>query len=79
MPDDKKIDDGMPTTGSVVAFYINNPGGLGNYPYPSPNTTTSGGNATSCYDTTTSAYSTGQNNGSGPNCALSFKMQGAAR
>jgi prepilin-type N-terminal cleavage/methylation domain-containing protein len=71
---DKKIDDGLPLTGLVQAAYLNNSALVF-----APNTSTSGGNSTSCYDTTTGAYSTGQNGGNNPNCALSFKMQGAAR
>jgi prepilin-type N-terminal cleavage/methylation domain-containing protein len=70
---DKKIDDGLPLTGIVQAEYLNS------VLVAAPHTTTSGGNSTSCYDTTTGAYSTGQNGGNNPNCALSFKMQGAAR
>lgn len=70
---DKKIDDAKPTTGTVLATYI----ATGNLTTiaSAPNTATSGGNATSCYDTTTQAYSITYNNGTLPNCALSFKMQ----
>jgi hypothetical protein len=63
---DNKIDDGLPQSGNVTAIYTN---GL------APHIVTSGGNSASCYDTTTSTYSTTINNGSGGNCALSFKMQ----
>jgi prepilin-type N-terminal cleavage/methylation domain-containing protein len=71
---DTKVDDGLPTTGKVVAVYING---------TTLATATANGqtsdSATSCYNSTTNSYSTGVNNGSGPNCALSFQMQGAAR
>jgi prepilin-type N-terminal cleavage/methylation domain-containing protein len=69
---DKKVDDGMPTHGNVQATYIapNNVLTIA----PAPNTSTSGGNSTSCYDTTTNTYSTGQTT-SNLNCALSFKFQ----
>ena len=73
---DKKIDDGSPITGSVVAAYINN---NNQATIAAPNTTISGGNAASCYDTTTNTYSTSISGGTNPNCALSFKMLGAAR
>jgi hypothetical protein len=69
---DAKIDDGLPLSGNVQAVYeISGGTTITN----ASNTTTSGGNATSCYDTTTGTYSITYNNGSGGNCALSFKMQ----
>lgn len=71
---DKKIDDGQPTTGEVVAVYINNSQTV-TTAAPSGNPDT----ASTCYNNSTNTYSTNVNNGSGPNCALSFKMQGAAR
>jgi prepilin-type N-terminal cleavage/methylation domain-containing protein len=67
---DKKIDDGLPATGDVIALYLS-----GEVLTSAPNTAASGGNSTSCYDTTTTTYSVTVNNGSGPNCALSFKFQ----
>ena len=72
---DKKIDDGLPTTGTVQATYLN--GG-----YTAPPVQAPSGNpdtASTCYNSSTLTYSTNISNGSGPNCALSFKMQGAAR
>ncbi len=69
---DKKLDDGSPTTGNVVAVYVNNSTSATSI---APNTTTSGGTSSSCYDTTTSTYSITVNNGNGGNCALSFKFQ----
>ena len=69
---DTKTDDGVPTTGRVLAVYLNSSyTNLTN----APNTATSGGNATSCYDTTTNNYSITVNGGAGINCGLSFKMQ----
>ena len=76
---DKKIDDGFPTTGKVVAVFITNSNSVTSNPFNSnPDT------AITCYNSSTLTYSTNVNNvnvsnGSGPNCALSFKMQGAAR
>lgn len=64
---DAKIDDGIPVTGNVIAFYLNNNSLVSAYvPWtPSP---------TSCYDYTSNHYSTGQNGGNGLNCALSFRF-----
>ena len=73
---DKKIDDGLPTTGNVVAVYLNTVtarGGQQQPPSGNPDT------ASTCYNSSTNTYSTNISNGSNPNCALSFKMQGAAR
>jgi prepilin-type N-terminal cleavage/methylation domain-containing protein len=69
---DKKIDDGTPNTGSVVAAYINN----NNTTIQQPNAQATD-SATSCYNTTNNIYSLSAtaNGGSGPNCALSFKFQ----
>jgi hypothetical protein len=69
---DRKIDDGLPTTGVVQAVYING-----------SRTVTSAANAqatdstTSCYNTTSNTYSlsTVANYGAGGNCALSFRFQ----
>lgn len=68
---DKKIDDGLPQSGNATAFYPNydyswTPRLARNAPTASP---------TTCFDTTTAAYSITQNNGSGVNCGLSFKLQ----
>jgi hypothetical protein len=69
---DIKIDDGLPTTGSVQTNYINSNLTVLQH---APNTSTSGGTSSSCYDTTTGTYSVTVNNGNGGNCALSFKFQ----
>ena len=70
---DKKVDDGLPTTGNVLAQYIDGNsfggGGVG----ASPNAASASG--TTCFDTTSLAYSLQQNGGAGVNCGLSFKMQ----
>lgn len=65
---DKKMDDGLPVTGNIVAYY-SNLNGL----YPTPNAAVS--NSTTCFDTGTYRYSIGVNSGSGANCALSFRFQ----
>jgi prepilin-type N-terminal cleavage/methylation domain-containing protein len=78
---DKKMDDGMPQSGNVIAQYVNN-----NYTWSGPDngptdtTTATPPSATSCYDDggnigTKRQYSLSQNNGAGANCALSFKFQ----
>jgi prepilin-type N-terminal cleavage/methylation domain-containing protein len=73
---DKKVDDGLPTTGKVVAVYVTTSQTVTTL---APNDSTSGGDTTTCYDTTTNQYSTGISGGALTNCALSFQMQGAAR
>jgi prepilin-type N-terminal cleavage/methylation domain-containing protein len=71
---DKKVDDGLPTTGNVVAVYISN-SASSTFNAPSGNPDT----ASTCYNSSTLTYSTNIGNGSNPNCALSFKMQGQGR
>jgi hypothetical protein len=81
---DKKVDDGLPTSGNVLAAIsisggsgISNSGAYGvqgswstvvQFSATSPN-------STSCYDTTSGTYSMTINNGTGSNCGLSFKLQ----
>ncbi len=81
---DKKIDDGIPVSGTVVAQYPSGPGGT----YPGGQSWGIGwaanaatGSSTTCFDSSTgaAAYSLTQTSGSSLNCGLSFKMQGAAR
>jgi prepilin-type N-terminal cleavage/methylation domain-containing protein len=88
---DKKIDDGLPTSGKVVAVSV-----TGSDPYwadgandvlyntfpLTPSSTPS--STSSCYDNgnnsaNTEQYSMEINKGSGLNCYLSFQMQGAGR
>jgi prepilin-type N-terminal cleavage/methylation domain-containing protein len=69
---DVKMDDGLPSSGNVQAIYVNSNNAA---TVLAPNTPTSGGTSSSCYDTTTSTYSVTVNNGNGGNCALSFKFQ----
>jgi prepilin-type N-terminal cleavage/methylation domain-containing protein len=70
---DKKIDDGLPLTGSVIAAYASgNACGGGGVCNPSNAATPS---SSTCYDTTSGNYSITVSNGSNVNCALSFKMQ----
>ena len=70
---DKKIDDGLPTTGNVLAqgltpWALSGGGWWVNGASPS---------ATTCYDTSsgTAAYSIEYQNGALVNCGISFKMQ----
>jgi len=65
---DQKVDDGIPTTGRVVALTDN--GGL--LVWVNGQASDS---ATSCYNNVTSRYSTNFNNGSGVNYSLSFQFQ----
>jgi prepilin-type N-terminal cleavage/methylation domain-containing protein len=67
---DKKIDDGLPMTGSVMAVYLFNQAITNSNNAAADNTTT-------CYNTTSNVYSIGSaaNYGSGGNCALSFRFQ----
>ena len=69
---DKKIDDGLPTTGSVVTLYINSSTVFFSSPSNAAADTT-----TTCYNTTSNIYSlsTYANYGAGGNCALSFRFQ----
>ncbi len=68
---DKKIDDGLPTTGVVVAAYINDHVSVQQANAQTTDTTTS------CYNTSSNVYSIGSaaNYGNGGNCALSFRFQ----
>ena len=89
---DKKIDDGLPNSGNVVAQYINGAiswagasagdGTCATGP-GTPTTTATPATSSTCYDnggvTGTQHYSMEQSNGSGTNCGVSFVMQGAAR
>jgi len=84
---DKKIDDGFPTTGQVIACDINS----GFYYWTETPTwatcytstwTAHAGSSTTCMDNGnvnggTVQYSLTQNNGNGQNCALSFQFQSA--
>jgi prepilin-type N-terminal cleavage/methylation domain-containing protein len=77
---DNKTDDGLPTTGRVLAYFESGggascPATISGNTCASTNTATSGGNSTSCYDTTTGTYSITQNGGASVNCGLSFMMQ----
>ena len=69
---DKKVDDGLPTTGAVQTQYIT---GSNTVLSVSPNATTD--TATTCYNTISNAYSVSSlaDYGAGGNCALSFRFQ----
>ena len=82
---DNKIDDGLPQSGRVMAWYLDGrqawtDGLSASYTpgEPVPNLGAISGSATTCYDNNGTAgtqhYSMGQNNGTGPNCALSFQF-----
>jgi len=69
---DKKIDDGLPVSGNIKANYISGSGG----PPPILNSTNASTDSnTTCYNTTSNAYSVSINNGSGINCAISVKVK----
>lgn len=65
---DKKLDDGKPMSGNVMAFFSTGNGIFAPIATASPSSVT-------CFDTTLFQYSLNQNNGSGMNCALSFRFQ----
>jgi prepilin-type N-terminal cleavage/methylation domain-containing protein len=70
---DKKVDDGLPATGTVTATWDS--GNLNeNAPAPAVNAAASD-SATSCYNTTSGTYSINISNGANPNCAISFRFQ----
>jgi hypothetical protein len=84
---DKKMDDGLPQSGNVIALYtawyapgwapgISCGGACAFAPYTTPVP----GSSTTCFDNNntngnTQQYSMAQNNGTGLNCGLSFKFQ----
>jgi len=87
---DKKVDDGMPQSGNVMAFYLNtdeywtdnsaNSNVTDQPVFPTVTTTAITGSSTTCYDNghvanATQNYSIEINSGAGANCALSFKLQ----
>jgi prepilin-type N-terminal cleavage/methylation domain-containing protein len=80
---DKKIDDGLPQHGNVMATYALYWDDTAVPAIAWAGTTGTGatpGSSTTCYDNgntagATQQYSLAQNNGNGVNCALSFKMQ----
>jgi len=85
---DKKVDDGMPQTGNVIAWYLNGGAQMWNdgtdvtstLNEPLPTTTAIAGSSTTCYDNghvtnATQNYSMEINSGAGANCALSFHFQ----
>jgi prepilin-type N-terminal cleavage/methylation domain-containing protein len=72
---DTKIDDGMPTTGNVLAQYLgpSSQCGTGGAPCWSPKAAAA--SSATCYDTTSNNYSMTQDGGAGVNCALSFRIK----
>ncbi len=79
---DKKIDDGLPQSGNILAIYVNGISppwaGSGNITGASYTTATTA-SSTSCFDNGGGSgamqYSTGYSGGNNLNCALSFKFQ----
>ena len=69
---DKKIDDGLPTTGSVQAVYLNGSLTATSFAPSAASDTTA-----SCYNSASNVYSISSlsNYGAGGNCALSFRFQ----
>lgn len=65
---DTKIDDGIATTGNVIAYYITANSITPAYTLAAPSSAT-------CFDYTSSNYSISINSGKGPNCSLSIKLQ----
>lgn len=83
---DKKVDDGLPQSGQVLALYVTTAGGLfnlfwaGTQTQSSPSTTATPGSASTCFDNgnvsgNPQQYSVEQSNGNNVNCTLAFKMQ----
>lgn len=72
---DMKVDDGLPTTGNVVAQYVNATTGLtgDNVVQMAPNSASD--TSSTCYNSSTNAYSLKTTQGSGNNCGLSFQFQ----
>jgi prepilin-type N-terminal cleavage/methylation domain-containing protein len=72
---DQKIDDGLPTTGNVLAQFLALPYSATPGPGWSTNGSTPG--ASTCYDTSTgiAAYSISYQSGALMNCGISFRMQ----
>lgn len=76
---DSKIDDGLPLSGTVTAFFSNYSLGDNSLVGAAAGTATPG-SSTTCYDngnnsSATMAYSTRQNGGNGINCVLAFQFQ----
>jgi prepilin-type N-terminal cleavage/methylation domain-containing protein len=79
---DKKVDDGFPLTGHVIAAYLTHDSlwADGTDMIYDPPPTDTPASATSCFDNggvsnALEQYSLSQSNGAGKNCALSFEFQ----
>jgi prepilin-type N-terminal cleavage/methylation domain-containing protein len=68
---DKKVDDGIPNTGTVQAITVQSSSQTALAVVGAQ----SSDSATSCYNNVTNVYSIGYNSGNGHNCALSFRFQ----
>jgi prepilin-type N-terminal cleavage/methylation domain-containing protein len=77
---DKKMDDGLPQSGNVMAFYSLGNGGTPEAWAGPSDTSKTAGSSTTCYDNgnvagATQQYSVEINNGANVTCALSFRFQ----
>ncbi len=81
---DKKMDDGFPTSGNVIATYVTDPNyvtwpGVNTILGANPGTVAIAGTSTTCFDNGGGSgpqqYSVEQNGGANVNCALSIRMQ----
>jgi prepilin-type N-terminal cleavage/methylation domain-containing protein len=79
---DKKVDDGLPQSGGVMAWYVYYGAGgwAGNFTAGGPFTTATAASATTCFDNgntngSIQQYSVGYKSGTGMNCALTFRFQ----
>jgi prepilin-type N-terminal cleavage/methylation domain-containing protein len=76
---DVKMDDGLPTTGSMQALYISATPPPSATPIPDTSidfsSSAAADSATTCYNTTSSTYSTAFKSGDGMNCAVAIKFQ----
>ncbi|MGD0462093.1 MAG: prepilin-type N-terminal cleavage/methylation domain-containing protein [Tepidisphaeraceae bacterium] len=72
---DRKVDDGIATSGNVQANYMGY-SGAANAIMASPSAAAGSYTATTCYDSNTGFYATSWGSGNNVACALTFKMQG---
>ena len=71
---DTKIDDGLPLSGRILAYYNDTSYGGAFYGRTAaPNAALP--SSSTCYDTTSNRYSTSQSGGTNMNCSLSIKFQ----
>jgi prepilin-type N-terminal cleavage/methylation domain-containing protein len=68
---DAKVDDGLPTSGNVQAWYLGAASGVA----PTLANNAASDTSSTCYNTTNNTYSIGYQGGVGVNCALAFMFQ----